>query len=374
MSQSPSVTQIDIYGVGPDTELITWSSVLGPMYEAMIVVKLTLEDGTCAIGGTTTYTEHQFDRTVLESCSLMAPFVLGRQIADVKAIRQDCMNRYVPNKQVSSSMFDIALYDALGKAANKPIYQLLGAEQEKVRAYASSPLLADVNGYIDYCHEMLNQGYNAIKIHPACVYEQDVELVNALAEEFERDNIGWSLDVDSNYTLEQALEMGKLLDKYQWDFFEEPISDARFDDYAYLKTQLNIDLVAGGNTILDLNLIDHALNMGCWDRGRFDVTGLGFTDGSKAMALFNQRQIKTEIQSWGYTLTQAANLHMMLAHKNCEYFEQAAPFEKYEFAAKQVIRPDSQGFVRVSDLPGLGVELDWSEIDSALYSHRQFTL
>ena len=35
-----------------------------------------------------------------------------------------------------------------------------------------------------------------------------------------------------------------------------------------------------------------------------------------------------EVQSWGYTLTQAANLHFMLAHPHCTHFEQATPFEK----------------------------------------------
>ena len=33
-----------------------------------------------------------------------------------------------------------------------------------------------------------------------------------------------------------------------------------------------------------------------------------------------------EIQCWGYTLTQAANLHVMLAYNNCTYFEQPVPY------------------------------------------------
>ena len=78
------------------------------------------------------------------------------------------------------------------------------------------------------------------------------------------------------------------------------------------------------------------------------------------------------MQSWGYTLTQAANLHLMLAHSICRGFEQATPVEMYEFGAKQVIRPDADGFVRPSGLPGLGVEMDWERIEPCVYARRTF--
>ena len=35
--------------------------------------------------------------------------------------------------------------------------------------------------------------------------------------------------------------------------------------------------------------------------------------------------MNVEVQCWGYTLTQAANLHVMLAYRNCTYFEQPVP-------------------------------------------------
>ncbi|MGB1236850.1 MAG: enolase C-terminal domain-like protein [Pseudomonadales bacterium] len=375
MSQSPRVSAVALYGVGPDSERITWSAQLGPMYEAMIIAKLTLEDGTQAIAGATTYTEHQFDHTLLESAALSAPFLLGREVADCAAIYSDLMSRYVPLKHLSSSLYDIALHDARGKLAGLPIYQLLGAAQHSVRAYASSPLLPQISDYIDYCHAMLAQGYNAIKIHPPCTFDQDYALVEALAEEFKGDTIGWSLDVDENYSFSEALKMGQLLEELGWDFFEAPLPDMQLEAYAELRNRLSVDIVAGGNSIVNLHLFEHALNMGCWDRGRFDVTGIGgFTNGTKAMALCQARGLKTEVQSWGYTLTQAANLHMMLSHANCEYFEQAAPFEKYEIGAKQVFRPDDSGQIHPSHLPGLGVELDWDQLQPFIYSERHFKL
>lgn len=371
----PIVKSIDLYAIGPDGKKVSWSSFLGPMCEAMIVTKLTFDNGIEAIAGATTYTEHKFDRTLFESASLMAPFVLGKGLYDIPKIYNDCMSRYVPLKHLSTSLFDIALHDAKGKQVGLPIYQMLGAAQSQVRAYASSPLLDTVEDYLAYCHEMLRQGFNAIKVHPRCVFEEDFTLVQILHEEFRGYEIGWSLDVDANYSRQEALRMGRLLDEYQWDFFEEPLSDADFEGYQYLADNLDIDIVSGGNSLPNLLLIQQAMRQGCWDRIRFDTTSAGgFTNGMRLGALSKAYNVKCEVQSWGYTLTQAANLHMMLAYDNCEYFEQAAPYEKYEVGAKQVFRPDENGHIKPSPLPGLGVELDWDVLDPLVYQQRSFTL
>ena len=49
------------------------------------------------------------------------------------------------------------------------------------------------------------------------------------------------------------------------------------------------------------------------------------------MALAEANGMNVEIQCWGYTLTQAANLHVMLAYSNCTYFEQPVPYPAFEY-------------------------------------------
>lgn len=371
----PIVKTIELFAIGPDGEKVSWSSFLGPMCEAMIVVRLTFDNGLEGIAGLTTYTEHEFDQTAFHSASLMAPFLLGKGLYDIPKIQAELNAKYVPLKHLPISLFDIALHDAKGKALGLPIYQMLGAAQDKVRAYASSPLLATIDDYIRYCHQMLDQGFNAIKIHPRCVFEEDMALVKALRVEFKDREIGWSLDVDANYTLEQALKMGRLLDEYQWEFFEEPLPDADLDGYKALADTLDIDVICGGNSLPNHYLIKHALQMRAWDRSRFDVTSIGgYTGAIKVMGTTLACGMKAEVQSWGYTLTQAANLHLMLAFNNCDYFEQAAPYEKYEVGAEQVFRPDADGYINPTGLPGLGVELDWDALEPFIYQRRRFEL
>ncbi|MDE0388191.1 MAG: hypothetical protein OXI75_05805 [Rhodospirillales bacterium] len=368
------VERIELLAIGPNGEKVTWSSHLGPMYEAMVVARLFLSNGVEAIAGTTTYTEHEFDRATFSAAALMAPFVLGRDAFDIRAAYTDMRKRYVPLGHIATSLFDIALHDGKAKSANLPIYGMLGAARYKVPAYASSPLLPTDQAYVDYCHDMLKLGYRTIKIHPYCVFGDDVRLVSTLTEQFVGQNIKLSLDVDGMYSFDQALYVGRLLDNSGWEFFEAPLPDGDLSNYEKLAASLELDVICGGNSLPSVQLIEFALEAGAWDRSRFDVTGIGGFTGAGEVAEVTRAHGKTcEVQSWGYTLTQAANLHFMLAHPNCSYFEQGTPLEKYEFGARQVIRPDAGGLVRPSDLPGLGVELDWERIEPFVYARRVFS-
>ena len=81
--------------------------------------------------------------------------------------------------------------------------------------------------------------------------------------------------------------------------------------------------------------------MGAWSMARVDATiAGGITPARKIMALAEAHNTSCELQCWGYTLTQAANLHVMQAFTNCGWFEQPAPYPAFEYGSLDVIRPD----------------------------------
>ena len=138
-----TVDRIELLAIGPAGEKVTWSSHLGAMHQALVVARLFLSNGVEAIAGTTTYTEHEFDRTTFSAASLMAPFVLGRDAFDIRAAYADMRKRYVPLGHVATSLFDIALHDGKAKTSGQPIYRMLGASRDEIRAYAFEPVVAD---------------------------------------------------------------------------------------------------------------------------------------------------------------------------------------------------------------------------------------
>src|SRR2546428_11512893 len=85
---------------------------------------------------------------------------------------------------------------------------------------------------------------------------------------------------------------------------------------------------------------------------------------SKTAALAEALGVRCEIHSFGYTLAQAANLQVMGAVSNCKYFEYPMPMGGYGAGMVDEIELRPDGTVSVPSKPGLGVEVDWEQMDA----------
>jgi len=151
-----------------------------------------------------------------------------------------------------------------------------------------------------------------------------------------------------------------------FEWFEAPLLDTNVEGYRQLKRDTGVPIIPAGNTWLDLQQIAQAIRLDCWSSVRVDATICGgITPLRKIMALAEAHGMDVEIQCWGYTLTQAANLQVMLAYRNCRYFEQPSPFEAFEHGALDVIRTQKDGCVHAPEGPGLGIGIDWRAIEDA---------
>ena len=96
-----------------------------------------------------------------------------------------------------------------------------------------------------------------------------------------------------------------------------------------------------------------AIVRGAWSRVRCDPSNVGgISVATKAMVLACAHGLKTELQSYGYPVSQAANLHVMLGVAGCSYFEHPVPVGHYEYACANPIRSEADGCVSAPDGPG----------------------
>jgi len=169
----------------------------------------------------------------------VAPFFVGKDALDLDKLI-DGVYRYRSNYKYQSyalwvpvATLEFAILDMLGKISGKSMGQLIGEihNPEPGVYYSTSMRESTAEATMEAAKEALEKGgCRAYKFKIGVRMGSDQEVVPGRTEELiplARKELGddfW-LGVDGNgaYTVEKAIEVGKLLTRYDYDFYEEPL-------------------------------------------------------------------------------------------------------------------------------------------------------
>jgi L-alanine-DL-glutamate epimerase-like enolase superfamily enzyme len=258
---------------------------------------------------------------------------------------------------------DVALWDIAGKIAGLPIHRLLGSYRDRVPAYASSAVYASKEAYAEEAARFKAAGWTAYKIHPPTDPQEDIAVCRAV-----RDTVGaeFTLMLDSTwaYTYPDALRVGKVIEDLRYHWYEDPLADDDIYNYVKLKQQLHIPILAteyapGGFTAFAPWITAQATD---YLRGDVAVKG-GITPLVKAAHLAEAFHMSFEVHHGGNSLNNVANLHVIMAIKNCEFFEVLLPAAAQKYGLVEDIEVDAQGLVHAIGRPGLGAMIDYELIE-----------
>lgn len=303
-------------------------------------------------------------RAMAEYLSNLKPALIGQDPLDREKIWQELwhLDRLMFLPQLALGSIDVALWDIGGKAAGLPIYKLLGAYRDKVRAYASSMGTPDVESCVQQALHYKNKGYTAYKIHAWGIADKDIEVCKAVREAVGHD-IDLMLDA-MGYSHEEALRVGRELEKLGFFWYEEPVLDYDIHGYKQLSRALDIPIV--GTEVIPGSLYSapEYIVTGAVDIIRGDVLFKGgITPVKKLAALAEAFGMNMEIHTNCNPLGNSAHMHVTCSIKNCEFYEVFVPEEYFSFGVKEDIRIDDEGYAHVPQKPGLGMEIDWNSID-----------
>ena len=288
---------------------------------------------------------------------VVAPMAVGRDASDIGSLMTDLfrrtqnMSRNGPVAYALSGL-DIALWDLAGKAAGKPIHELLGgARRDKVRAYASLLRIGDPDQVRTVSAIARQRGYRHVKLH-----ERTVEAV-ATAREALGPEIEIMLDTNCTWSVEQARAMAAKLRPFNLAWLEEPIYPPDdFDGLARLRREGGIPVAAGENlgNVMDFR---HMLTMQAVDVIQPDVAKMGgITELMKALDVARTFGARVDPHSPLFGPALVATLHVLAARPEeslCEFY-----FADLEANPIGRFGAPCDGFFQAPQGPGLGVEVD----------------
>ena len=293
----------------------------------------------------------------------LKPMLLGEDPLDRERHFQRMWARTRMNNQLRVlGAVDIALWDLAGKAANLPLHKLMGSYRSSAPAYASSAVLPSVEAYAEEARSFKARGWGAYKIHPPTQWQTDIKVCEAVRQAV-GDDYRVMLDSTWSYNCVEALRVGQAAERLGFYWYEDPLVEDDLGGYIKLKQQLSIPILAteyapGGHTAYVPWLLQQATD---YLRGDVAVKG-GLTACLKTAHLAECFHMNYEVHHGGNSLNNVANLHLIMAIKNCEYFEVLLPDGAQKYGLARDIEVDAQGLVHAIDKPGLGAGIDFDLI------------
>ena len=254
---------------------------------------------------------------------------------------------------------NIALWDIAGKAAGKPISQLLdGAGPTRFRAYCSILFGDTPAATYGLARRFADEGFTAIKFGWGPMGEDEANDI-ALVREARRgagEEVDILIDAGQVWAWETARKRAEQFAEYRPYWIEEPLHPEDVGGYAQL-TAVSPIPIATGEAEARLQefqrlVVDGGLHWIQPDPGRCGISV--FVAAAKIAEQYG-RQVANHSFKSGITI--AASLHALSAAPNSEVFEYCmseSPL-RHEITTERFDVVD--GYVAVPEAPGLGVTI-----------------
>jgi L-alanine-DL-glutamate epimerase-like enolase superfamily enzyme len=308
----------------------------------------------------------------------ITPLVLGEDPFNVERIWQELFAltytsvRGIPplarqQRQLITAMsaIDIALWDLMGKATERPVYALMGgALRQRVPAYVTGFYYKDGETLDDLRRETnfyLERGYRTLKVKVGRLTpEEDAERVRVIRDTA-GDDVDLMLDANQGWNLPTAIHAAQLCEPHRIFWLEDPMPwyDERYT-LQRLKAATTIPIAAGETeytpfglrTLLAEGLVDYLIIDSTW------AGGLTTWRKAAIMAEMYQIPLAAHHDPQIHVHAQAASPTGFILESFADPARDPLWFELFNERPEIV-----DGFMSLPEAPGLGIELRQETLD-----------
>lgn len=364
-SEESRIVDVEIHAFGTEDTTVRYSAKEVAKFEVNNILRISTADGFEGVSGVDTFYDDGFsDELAVELQDIAAALVALKSLDPVEV--GEMLEQSQPDlSDTARSSIDIALWDLAAQRTDCPLHELLGAKRTSIEPYVSFPFFESLPEYVDAVKQHAKYGYTTFKFHVWGSIEEDMRLVELLKRTFADTRYRFMIDLEEKYDFGDALCFGGEMDMERFVWLEGPLEDELLEQYAELRNKVGTQIISDGCRCYSREFVRQGIAAGSWDAGRFDATKVGgVTEALELLLIANEAELAMEIQSWGHALSQSVNLHLALANSRTGYFEAPTPLDAFEFGMKTGIALN-RGRVVAPDGPGLGIQVDWGQLDSA---------
>ncbi|HEY1542752.1 MAG TPA: enolase C-terminal domain-like protein [Xanthobacteraceae bacterium] len=308
--------------------------------------------------------------SMMAAIAYMVPAVLGRDPEDI-AGASAAMNGRIYGNQAAKAAVEIAVHDLVGRATGRPAYALLGG---KVRdripvlgVISNGELAADLR---DAAHKRL-EGFEAFKIKVGI----DKPLVDAERTRRICDVLGGdcliSSDANTGWSTEEGMQYVRAVAGSGLTFFEQPVAADDIDGMAAVAAAAGEIAISADESLHSLLDIRRYHERQAARGASLKTIKLGGMRGAVAAGRLCDEfgmSVNVACKTGESSIACAAGLHIAAALPQLAWGFTPSIEGLAEDATARPIRIE-RGHVKVSDQPGLGIDVD----EDRIRRHRRDT-
>jgi galactonate dehydratase len=279
---------------------------------------------------------------------------------------------------------EVACWDIIGKATGRPIYDLIGGQcHDRLPTYANGWYAGPrtPESFAERAAQVVERGYKALKFDPFGTNwramdlkerQLSLDIVRAVREAVGPE-IQLMIEGHCRFSVAEAVWIGDHLAEFNPTWFEEPTAHHKIDSVVEVARKLTVP-VATGESLTSAHqfaelLAHNAVHIIQPEPG--NMGGIWKTRQVCAMADANYAVIAPHNAqgpiSTATCVQISASCPNLLVQEFFDEFNVAWEHELVDYPAYQ-----EDGFIPVPDRPGLGVDLNWAEVEKHPYQVSNF--
>ena len=265
-----------------------------------VLVRVETDEGISGWGEMRVFLSPTATEAIIEDG--IGPLIEGQSPFAVERLRRQVFVEYTTVEMFFAGV-EVACWDIVGKALERPIYELLGGWSTPTQTTAGNRTAADRGSATDreievaFClgilppeesrvkaREAVEAGFSVLKTKAGRDWQQDVERIRAMHEEVDGE-LAFRLDPNQGWTIDEAIRVGARLEDagIYLQYMEQPIRVDAHRSLSTLAERLRQPIAPNEDTYRPHNLRS-LIEEGAMDVGVLDLTPAGGIAGLRAQA------------------------------------------------------------------------------------------